>query len=230
MSRVIILRKSNILLLGLWNTILRIVSFDYNVLSALRPDPSENNFEKAGGVCQAMACQMAVCECLQSLGYRGWGPGARPEVGGVRCRQYPGLAATLSSDTGPWLWRGGRCRTQYGSWHSQHRVTRHRSHGVSSWVRLLRLLTPVSVRWAAEVSELQWLVRVNTRGSWLTESTIWVWAEESSLVWAGPRSSWNSVQLQPPAQQLSVTSSPSSPPESRLLLELLPEENQFLSS
>ena len=95
--------KRIVLLLGLWNTISRIVSFDYNVLSALRPGPSESNFEKAGGSLPGDGCvkwQFAnVCKVSVT---EGGVRGARPEVGGGRCRQYPGLAATPSSDTGHW--------------------------------------------------------------------------------------------------------------------------------
>ena len=81
------MHKRNVVLLGLWNTILRIVSFDYNVLSALGPDLSGSNFEKAGGSLPgdgsvkwqfANACKVSVTEG------GGTRAGARPEVGGVR--------------------------------------------------------------------------------------------------------------------------------------------------
>ena len=87
--------KRIVLLLGLWNTISRIVSFDYSVLSALRQGPSESNFEKAGGRLPGDGCvkwQFAnVCKLSVT---EGGVRGARPEVGGGRCRQYPGLAAS----------------------------------------------------------------------------------------------------------------------------------------
>ena len=125
------MQKRDVLLLGLWNTILRIVSFDYNVLSALGPDLSGSNFEKAGGSLPgdgsvkwqfANACKVSVTEgggTVAGASGRKWGESGR-------CRQYPGLAATLSSrsrQAGCVWWRGRAVSdTQYGSWHSQHQV------------------------------------------------------------------------------------------------------------
>ena len=146
MSRVIILRKSSILLLGLWNTILRIVSFDYNVLSALRPDPSESNLRKLGEFARrwlvkwqfANACKVSVTEGgdpgpgrkwgeWDAANTRGWrqhwaqipGPGCGG-AGSVGLSMDHGTASTESPDIG---------------------VMESAAEG--GWVRLL---TPVSVR------------------------------------------------------------------------------------
>ena len=86
---------------------------------------------KPGGVCQAMvlsngSLRMLAKSRLQRVGGQPGGASGRKWGESGRCRQYPGLAATLSSrsrQAGCVWWRGRAVSdTQYGSWHSQHQV------------------------------------------------------------------------------------------------------------
>ena len=156
------------------NTVLRIVSFDYNVLSALRPGPSESNFEKARGSLPgdgcvkwqfANVCNVSVTEGGHPGPGRKWGE--RRGAANTRGWRHPG----------PWLCVAGPPGVGLRSWLSSESPD---SHGVSAatgaitWSPLVSVRSVVTPGCECEVSD--------NRGErpGLGEPGVWAdWAERS---------------------------------------------------
>lgn len=186
---------------------------------------------KPGGVCQAMAvkwqfanaCKVSVTEGGGTRGQAGSGGSAMPPIpgaGGKTLSWAPGLLAVCGG------WPGGVRHSVWIMAQPAPSQTSDQCQLPLAWER------PEWASWP----------RVSVRGPGAHRGQVTITElpahrePELGLVsgclsWelrAGPRSSWKSVHLQPPAQ-LRVSSS--SPPDSRLLLlGLLIEENQFSSS
>ena len=166
---------------------------------------------------------MAVCECLQGIGYGGWGERGQAGSGGRQMPPIPGAGGNPELRyrallAGCW-WRG-RAVSQYGSWHSQHQVTRQ-------VITCQLLLTPewVTSSVSREASDQLGVSSDNTEH----------WAPEETGVWP---EHWALSETQEFLEESSApaASSAESPPaklSSRvqtLLLGLLLEQNQFPSS
>ena len=112
---------------------------------------------------------MAVCECLQGIGYRGRGERGQAGSGGRQMPPIPGAGGNPElryRALAVWRWRG-RAVSQYGSWHSQHQVTRQ-------VITCQLLLTP----------ECEWpLVTSSEWGQWPAGSEQWQHWALSSWLW-----------------------------------------------